>query len=60
MQNSKKVSGYKLNGEVENPPSALKKASQIGTLKFFNSALKDCEEKNAIAVLTFGTTFKEY
>ena len=59
MQNSKKVSGYKLNGEVENPPSALKKASQIGTLKFFNSELKNCGEKDAIVILTFGTTFKE-
>lgn len=59
MQNSKKNSGYKLNSEVENPPSALQKASQIGTLKFFNSELKNCVEKNAIVILTFGTTVKE-
>ena len=52
-------SNYKLNSEVKNPPSALKKASQIGTLKFVNPALDNLAEKTAIVVLTFGTTFKD-
>ena len=59
MQSSKKFSGYKLNSEVKNPPSALKKASQIGVLKFFNPAKENLAEKIAIVVLTFGTTYKD-
>ena len=57
MKNLK--TGYKLNGEVENPPPALQKASQIGLLKFSNSDLKNLPDKNAIVILTFGTTVKE-
>ncbi len=59
MSSSKNFSGYRLNSEVKNPPSALQKASQIGTLEFYNSDFKVREEKNAVVVLTFGTTLKE-
>ena len=58
MHSAKKSSGYKLNSEVENPPSALQKASQIGLLKFFNPAMSELQDKDAIVILTFGTTFK--
>ena len=59
MHSSKINSGYKLNSEVENPPPALQKASQIGLLKNFNPALKNLPSKVAIVILTFGTTYKE-
>ena len=50
---------YQLNEEVANPPAALKLATQIGVLKYDNPALRTSADKDAIVVLSFGTTFKD-
>ena len=50
---------YQLNDEVDNPPAALQMATQIGVLKFDNEALANQADKDAIVVLSFGTTFKD-
>ena len=50
---------YQLNEEVANPPAALQMATQIGVLKYENPALKTYMDKDAIVVLSFGTTFKD-
>ncbi len=51
--------GYKLNVEVKNPPTALQLATQIGLLEFENSELQNLENKDAIVLLAFGTTYKD-
>ena len=48
---------YQLSDEVDNPPAALQMATQIGVLKFDNEALANQADKDAIVVLSFGTTF---
>ena len=50
---------YTLNEEVTNPPAALQMATQIGVLKYENSSLNTYMDKDAIVVLSFGTTFKD-
>ena len=50
---------YTLNEEVVNPPVALQMATQIGVLEYENPALHTHMDKNAIVVLSFGTTFKD-
>ena len=50
---------YQLNDEVANPPVALQMATQIGVLKYENPALNTYMDKDAIVVLSFGTTFKD-
>ena len=50
---------YTLNDEVANPPAALQMATQIGVLKYENPALNTYTNKDAIVVLSFGTTFKD-
>ena len=50
---------YQLSDEVDNPPAALQMATQIGVLKFDNEALASQADKDAIVVLSFGTTFKD-
>lgn len=50
---------YKLNEEVTNPPAALQMATQIGALRYENPKMKNLQNKDAIVVLSFGTTFKE-
>lgn len=50
---------YQLSEEVANPPAALQMATQIGVLKFENTALQSQTDKDAIVVLSFGTTFKD-
>ena len=50
---------YTLNEEVANPPAALQMATQIGVLKYENPALNTYMDKDAIVVLSFGTTFKD-
>ena len=50
---------YQLNEEVENPPTALQMATQIGTLQYSNPAMQNATDKDAIVVLAFGTTFKD-
>ena len=48
---------YQLSDEVDNPPAALQMATQIGVLKYENPALDSYTDKDAIVVLSFGTTF---
>ena len=50
---------YQLNPEVKHATMALKQASEIGVLKYENPALKDMADKDAIVVMTFGTTYKD-
>lgn len=50
---------YQLNDEVANPPAALQTATQIGVLKYDNPAMQSYMDKDAIVVLSFGTTFKD-
>ena len=50
---------YQLNPEVKKPTMALKTASEIGVLKNENPELKNVADKDAIVVMTFGTTFKD-
>ncbi len=50
---------YTLNEEVVNPPAALQMATQIGVLKYENPNLQSYMDKDAIVVLSFGTTFKD-
>ena len=50
---------YQLSDEVDNPPAALQMATQIGVLKYENPALASSADKDAIVVLSFGTTFVE-
>ena len=52
---------YTLNDEVANPTPSLMTASQLGVLKYesTNAAMKNAKNKDAIVILSFGTTFKE-
>ena len=49
---------YELNPEVKTATPALKQAAQIGVLKAENPQMADLENKDAIVVMSFGTTFK--
>ncbi|MBP7249941.1 MAG: sirohydrochlorin cobaltochelatase [Selenomonas sp.] len=50
---------YSLNPEVKDATPALKEASQIGVLKHETPALQNEADKDAIVVMSFGTTFKD-
>ncbi|MBO4402052.1 MAG: sirohydrochlorin cobaltochelatase [Selenomonadaceae bacterium] len=50
---------YQLNEEVANPPAALQMATQIGLLEYENPAMRYAANKDAIVVLSFGTTYKD-
>ena len=50
---------YQLNPEVRHATKALKAASEIGVLKHENKELKDLADKDAIVVMTFGTTYRD-
>lgn len=50
---------YQLNPEVKNATMALKTASEIGVLTNENKDLANLQNKDAIVVMTFGTTFKD-
>ncbi len=50
---------YQLNDEVANPPASLQMATQIGVLKYENPNMVNAADKDAIVVLSFGTTFKD-
>ncbi len=50
---------YTLSEEVKAPTPALKQAAQIGVLVHSTPELQDLENKDAIVVMSFGTTFKE-
>ena len=50
---------YMLNPEVKTATPALKEAAQIGVLKNENPSMQNLENKDAIVVMSFGTTFKK-
>ena len=51
--------GYKLHEEVKTAGAALRRAASLGVLVADNAARADGEERDAILVMSFGTTFKE-
>lgn len=50
---------YELNPEVKTATPALLEASQIGVLKHETPELQNLANKDAIVVMSFGTTFKD-
>ncbi len=50
---------YTLSEEVKAPTPALKQAAQIGVLVHSTPELQDLENKDAIVIMSFGTTYKE-
>ena len=50
---------YSLSDEVKAPTPALKQASEIGVRSYSNPALQDLPDKDAMVVMSFGTTMKE-
>lgn len=51
--------GYRLSSEVKNPTPALLEASEIGVRVFNNKAMQDLPDKDALVVMSFGTTMKK-
>ena len=51
--------GYRLNAEVKNPTPALLEASEIGVRIYNNPELQTLPDKDALVVMSFGTTMKE-
>ena len=50
---------YTLNPEVKDATPALKQAAEIGVRTYNNPAMANAENKDAIVVMSFGTTFKD-
>lgn len=50
---------YQLNPEVKDATPALKKAAEIGVRVSENAEMQDLENKDAIVVMSFGTTYTE-
>ena len=55
------AAGYELNSEVKTATPALQQAAQIGVLKYTNpdEEMQAKADKDAIIVMSFGTTYKE-
>lgn len=50
---------YQLNPEVKKATPALMTATQIGVLKNENPSMREAADKDAIVVMSFGTTYKD-
>ena len=50
---------YMLNSEVKDATPALQEAASIGVRTYENPMMKDAMNKDAIVVMSFGTTFKD-
>ena len=50
---------YQLNEQVKDPTPALKEASTIGVRTHETKELQNLQNKDAIVVMSFGTTYKE-
>ncbi|MGL6014615.1 MAG: sirohydrochlorin cobaltochelatase [Selenomonadaceae bacterium] len=50
---------YQLNPEVKNATPALRQAAEIGVRVAENAEMKDAENKDAIVVMSFGTTYAD-
>ena len=64
MSNLKNISeqtngSFQISNEIIKPPISLKVAAQIGLLEYENENLRDAENKDAILILSFGTTNKD-
>lgn len=53
------ASAYELSPEVRNPPAALVEATSIGVLSYTNPAKASEPNKDAILVMSFGTTYTD-
>ncbi len=53
------AAGYTLNPEVKDATPALKQAAEIGVRTYNNPAMQNAANKDAILVLSFGTTYKD-
>ena len=53
------AAGYTLNPEVKDATPALKQAADIGVRTYNNPAMQNAANKDAILVLSFGTTYKD-
>ena len=53
------ASAYELNAEVKDVTPALREASTIGVWHHSNPDLQNLKNKDAILVMTFGTTFAD-
>ena len=50
---------YQLNEEVKDPTPALKEAAAIGVRTHNTEALQNLPNKDAMVVMSFGTTYKD-
>ena len=50
---------YSLNSEVKTATPALMTATEIGVLSYANPKFKNAANKDAILIMSFGTTYKE-
>ncbi len=53
------ANAYELSSEVKSVTPALREASTIGVWSYENPAMKNVPDKDAILVMTFGTTYTE-
>lgn len=53
------ANAYELSSEVKDVTPALREASTIGVWSAENPAMKDAPDKDAILVMTFGTTYTD-
>lgn len=53
------AAGYTLSSEVKDVTPALKQATEFGVRTYQNPEMADAANKDAILVLSFGTTYKE-
>lgn len=53
------AAGYTLNPEVKDATPALKQAAEIGVRTYNNPDMQNEANKDAILVLSFGTTYKD-
>ena len=56
---STSYASYNLNPEVKTATTALKNATAIGVKTFENKDLQNLENKDAIVVMSFGTTYTD-
>ncbi len=53
------ANAYELNPEVKDVTPALREASTVGVWTAENPAMKNAPNKDAVLVMTFGTTFTD-
>jgi sirohydrochlorin cobaltochelatase len=53
------MAAYQLNPEVKDATPALKEAAEIGVRVYNNPNMQNVANKDAMVVMSFGTTFKD-